>query len=458
MFFEMTKLRERALRLEGEVELERAVNQDTAVEISELKARAMMAEQRIVELEAENRQLDTLFRHEQVLRRRVLNQLLDMKGNIRVFCRIRPPLASERDDEPTTLRRDATTIEVSKILTTVEGQKRSDVRPFQFDYVFGPAAKQEDVFVEVIDLVQSALDGHNVTIFAYGQTGTGKTYTMHGGHGEHQGIAPRTIEMIFQMLKSMDESRFSSTVRAYLVEMYKSDLVDLLASTKTTARLEIRKDPRTGDTGIVNVEERFVDSSKQLLKLLKDGSERRSVASTDMNKESSRSHLILSISIELFDCRAQSVTCGKIRLCDLAGSERPKRSGATNETLREAIEINKALTALGDVIEALSRGASRGPVPYRNHKLTQLLSDSLGGNAKTLMFVNVSPTKSDVEETLNSLGYASRVRNVVNEIKGPRTIAMGAIPGTRPTLVTTSPMGAPSCDDCNHEFTIPMDM
>jgi len=245
---------------------------------------------------------------------------------------------------------------------------------------------------------------------------------------------------------------------AYLVEMYKTDLVDLLASTKKTARLEIRKDPRTGDTGIVNVEERFVDSSKQLLKLLKDGSERRSVASTEMNKESSRSHLILSISIELFDSRAQTVTCGKIRLCDLAGSERPKRSGATNETLREAIEINKALTALGDVIEALSRGASRGPVPYRNHKLTQLLSDSLGGNAKTLMFVNVSPTKSDVEETLNSLGYASRVRNVVNEIKGPRTIAMGALSGAQPTLVTPSPTDAPSTDDCNHEFTIPMDM
>merc|ERR1712107_856324 len=392
-----------------------------------------------------------------MMRRRVLNQLLDLKGHIRVFCRIRPCLSSEQNEEPVALQRDTFTIEVSKVLTSVDGKKRCDVRPFQFDCVFGPVAKQEDVFTEVTDLVQSALDGRNITIFTYGQTGTGKTYTMYGGVGDQQGVVPRTIEMIFEMLNSMDQTRFSSTVRAYLVEMYKIDLIDLFARTKTTGHLEIRKDPRTGDTSIVNVDERLVHSSKQLLKLLKEGMERRSVASTEMNGESSRSHLILSVSLELSDHRAQSVTSGKIRLCDLAGSERPKRSGATNETLREAIEINKALTALGDVIEALCRG-SRGLVPYRNHKLTQLLSDSLGGNAKTLMFVNVSPPKSDVEETLNSLGYASRVRNVVNEIKGPRTIAMGALSGAQPTLVTSSLTDAPSTDDCNHEFTIPMDM
>merc|ERR1719277_2751535 len=149
--------------------------------------------------------------------------------------------------------------------------------------------------------------------------------------------------------------------------------------------------------------------------------ERRATATTKMNVSSSRSHLFLTVTIEVFDREARSSVTGKIRLCDLAGSERPKKSGAQGDVMREAIEINRALTALGDVIEALTRAGTRGPVPYRNHKLTQLLSDSLGGSAKTLMFVNVSPARSEVEETLNSLAYASRVRSISNDVRGPHS-------------------------------------
>lgn len=146
------------------------------------------------------------------------------------------------------------------------------------------------------------------------------------------------------------------------------------------------------------------------------------MAGTETNADSSRSHLFLTISVEVRDIDSGTVVCGKLRLCDLAGSERPKKSGVVGDTMREAIEINKALTALGDVIEALQRNEvakAAGQVPYRNHKLTQLLSDGIGGSAKTLMFVNVSPARSEVEETLNSLTYASRVRRIRNELRGP---------------------------------------
>jgi len=195
--------------------------------------------------------------------------------------------------------------------------------------------------------------------------------------------------------------------------------VDLLASqNRVAARLEVRRDAATGDTTLDGVEERIVTEPWQLLRLLHDGIERRATASTSMNVSSSRSHLFLTVSIEVFDREAKSSVTGKIRLCDLAGSERPKKSGAQGDVMREAIEINRALTALGDVIEALTHPSRKGgPVPYRNHKLTQLLSDSLGGSSKTLMFVNVSPAKSEVEETLNSLAYASRARNIVNDVR-----------------------------------------
>merc|ERR1711974_77960 len=192
----------------------------------------------------------------------------------------------------------------------------------------------------------------------------------------------------------------------------------------SSAKLEVRRDARTGDTSIENVEERVVSDPDQLMRLLEEGVERRTVATTQMNTDSSRSHLFLSISVEVYDREVKSSVTGKIRLCDLAGSERPKKSGASGDVMREAIEINKALTALGDVIEALTRSGPRGgPVPYRNHKLTQLLSDSLGGTAKTLMFVNVAPARSEVEETLNSLAYASRVRKVTNDVRGPHGAA-----------------------------------
>jgi len=423
-------LQARVAHLEQELDLKTSMaSLAEAVSSSELRdalSRAETAERRVEELETKGRDLEQLFQAEQELRRKSHNQLLDLKGQIRVFCRIRPLLMPrEQGEECVTVRKDAVSAEVSRVQISVDGLPRQEKRVVQFDAVFGPAAQQEEVFREVQDLVQSAVDGYNVSIMTYGQTGAGKTYTLYGGEGEHRGIAPRTVQALFERLGRLDSRRFRYTVRAHLVELYKTDLLDLLASCKGTAaasgsaRLEVRRDVRTGDTTIDNVDEREVASPEELLRLLEEGTEHRHVASTQLNADSSRSHLFLTMSLDIFDQEVKASISGKIRLCDLAGSERPKKSGASGEVMKEAIEINKALTALGDVIESLKRGGTRGLIPYRNHKLTQLLSDSLGGNAKTLMFVNVSPARSDVEETLNSLAYASRARSISNDIRGP---------------------------------------
>jgi len=418
---EVEKLQAKVVQLEAELVKGTTVTVLTSSELGAAQGRAEAAESRIRDLETKNQILENLFRQEQEQRKRTHNMLLDLKGQIRVFCRIRPLLMpAEQADESATLRRDMFSVDVCRSLTSVDGLQRQERRAFQFDTVFGPSAQQEEVFREVQDLVQSAVDGYNVTIMAYGQTGAGKTHTMYGGRGEQRGVVPRTIDAIFKVTSKLDPGRFSPTVKSYLVELYKNDLVDLLAIGKGTpgsGKLDLRRDVKTGDIIIENVEEREVATAEELMKLLEEGVEHRHVASTQMNADSSRSHLFLTISIEVLDKETETTLSGKVRLCDLAGSERPKKSGASGDVMKEAIEINKALTALGDVIEALTRCGARGLVPYRNHKLTQLLSDSLGGTSKTLMFVNVSPARADVEETMNSLTYASRARRITNETR-----------------------------------------
>jgi len=195
--------------------------------------------------------------------------------------------------------------------------------------------------------------------------------------------------------------------------------------------LEMRTDRQPDGTSAIRLEgvtQTPVQNQDELLQVVSRGLQNRATRCTNMNADSSRSHLLLMISVEVVDRSSGRSWSGKISIIDLAGSERIGKSGAVGECQKEAIEINKALTALGDVIECLTRSPGRAPlsVPYRNHKLTQLLSDSIGGSAKTLMFVNVSPARSEVEETLNSLAYASRARNIVNDVRWPQSRACRA--------------------------------
>ncbi|XP_051139409.1 kinesin-like protein KIN-14E [Andrographis paniculata] len=350
-------------------------------------------------------EMEALYKEEQVMRKRYFNIIEDMKGKIRVYCRLRPLTDKEISDKE---RNVLTTVDEF----TVEHTWRDDkLKQHMYDRVFDGHATQEDVFEDTKYLVQSAVDGFNVCIFAYGQTGSGKTFTIYGSES-NAGLTPRATSELFRIMRR-DSKKFSFTLKAYMVELYQDTLVDLLLPKNAKRlKLDIKKDSK-GMVVVENVTTVSISSHDELRTIIERGSEQRHTTGTLMNEQSSRSHLILSIVIESTNLQTQSVARGKLSFVDLAGSERVKKSGSSGSQLKEAQSINKSLSALGDVIGALVSGNQH--TPYRNHKLTMLMSDSLGGNAKTLMFVNISPAESNLDETYNSLKYASRVRSIVND-------------------------------------------
>ncbi|EGB11332.1 hypothetical protein AURANDRAFT_20797, partial [Aureococcus anophagefferens] len=302
---------------------------------------------------------------------------------------------------------------------------------FAFDRVHNTTATQEEIYAEAVaPLVAGVLDGYNAAVLAYGQTGSGKTYTMGCGGGAvagaARGVVPRAVADLFA---AADRSGGALRVRATYVEIYNEELVDLLAPATPSAKLAIRE---LGSRGVVVQGARDVElaTADAALELLAAGNASRTTKATALNETSSRSHAILTLAVErrkvLLEERAGSpadvrastrlaVVRSKLHLCDLAGSERAKRSGAEGARLREGIAINCGLLTLGKVISALSDAdRSRRPVhvPYRESKLTRLLADSLGGTARTVMLACVSPDGDDAPESANTLGYAARARNI----------------------------------------------
>eukprot|EP00250_Pteridium_aquilinum_P014168 c21823_g1_i1 orf=2-1138(+) len=329
----------------------------------------------------------------------------DMKGKIRVFARWRPLSEKEKSENQKLV------LTAPDEFTLEHPWKDDKPKQYQFDHVFDEYSTQEQIFEDTKYLVQSAIDGFNVCIFAYGQTGSGKTFTIYGSES-NPGLTPRATRELFSILKR-DSNKFSFSLKAYMIELYQDNLVDLLLSKNAKRqKLEVKKDSK----GMVLVENCTlvpISTLDELEAIVMKGLERRHISGTQMNAESSRSHLVLSIIIESTNLQTQVQVKGKLSFVDLAGSERIKKSGSSGEQLKEAQSINKSLSALGDVISALATEEQH--IPYRNHKLTMLMSDSLGGNAKTLMFVNISPADSNLDETSNSLGYASRVRAITND-------------------------------------------
>jgi hypothetical protein len=324
--------------------------------------------------------MEVKYREEVKKRKRLHNQIEDMKGKIRVFARVRPMNKNEYNQGS----KDAVAIPDEM---TIQVQTRNGPKKYNFDNCFGPDSTQEEVFEESCALIQSAIDGFNVCVFAYGQTGSGKTFTIQGD-AQNPGLTPRIFEELFTILDSMDN--FEISLSCYMVELYLENLKDLLRPKKADpAPLEIKKNAH----GMVIVEgahEIPVDSLEQANKIFEFGLDNRKTASTNMNATSSRSHLVFSIVINSRNKQTGQKTIGKLSLVDLAGSERVSKTGATQDRLKEALSINKSLSALGNVISALGDGKKKH-IPYRDNKLTMLMEDSLGGNAKTLMFVNVSP-------------------------------------------------------------------
>jgi kinesin family protein C1 len=361
-------------------------------------------------LEDRDRAVEKLHK-EELVRRKLHNQLQELKGNIRVFCRLRPALPAEHgtlakisfpDEEA-----EGQQILVSGPAPGGSGSPR--LHPFGFDKVFSPSASNGDIFEEISQLVQSALDGYNVCIFAYGQTGSGKTYTM----SSTDGMIPRAVEQVFSTAASVRERGWRHELSGEFLEIYNENINDLLGRPDEydRPRHEIRHDTKLRKTTVTGLTSVSLDSPEMVADVLARANKNRSVAATNANERSSRSHSVFTLRIRGVNAATGNETNGTLNLIDLAGSERLAHSGATGERLRETQAINKSLSCLGDVIHALSNAKEGTHIPYRNSKLTYLLQFALSGDSKTLMFVNISPLESHVGETVSSLRFAQKTNN-----------------------------------------------
>nr|XP_014087169.1 kinesin-like protein KIF3A [Bactrocera oleae] len=345
----------------------------------------------------------------------------DLEGdeieNVRVVVRVRPMEKSELNSGATNV------IQVDKInraITAVKPNAANEPpKTYYFDNVFSTDSNQLDLYVDTArPIVEKVLEGYNGTIFAYGQTGTGKTYTMSGNPDSPQtkGIIPNAFAHIFgHIAKARENQKF--LVRVSYMEIYNEEVRDLLGK-DVSKSLEVKERPDIG-VFVKDLSGYVVHNADDLENIMRLGNKNRVVGATKMNQESSRSHAIFSITVESSELSQGDMTnvkMGKLQLVDLAGSERQSRTQASGQRLKEATKINLSLSVLGNVISALVDGKSTH-IPYRNSKLTRLLQDSLGGNSKTVMCATISPSDINYMETISTLRYASRAKNIQNRMR-----------------------------------------
>ncbi|KAL2523802.1 Kinesin KP1 [Abeliophyllum distichum] len=331
--------------------------------------------------------------------RLLYNQVQDLKGTIRVYCRVRPFLSRQSNMQSTV---DYIGENGNIMIVNHQKQGKEGRRVFTFNKVFGTNVTQQQIYADTQPLIRSVLDGYNVCIFAYGQTGSGKTYTMSGPDlttTESWGVNYRALHDLFSISKErMDAIEYEVGVQ--MIEIYNEQLNGL----------------NVPDASLVPVK-----CTQDVLELMKLGQRNRAVGATALNERSSRSHSIITVHVQGKELVSGSTLKGCLHLVDLAGSERVDKSEAVGERLKEAQHINRSLSALGDVISALAQKSSH--VPYRNSKLTQVLQDSLGGHAKTLMFVHINPEISSLklalerkEAELEQLKSRANIRGTVSPL------------------------------------------
>ncbi|KAE8692463.1 kinesin-like protein [Hibiscus syriacus] len=349
----------------------------------------------------------------------------DKEVNVQVLLRCRP---FSEDDQRMNVPRVISCNELKKEVTVLQNAANKQVdRVFTFDKVFGPKAQQRTIYDQAIaPIVNEVLDGFNCTVFAYGQTGTGKTYTMEGGMRNkggdlpaEAGIIPRAVKQIFDTLEAQNADY---SMKVTFLELYNEEITDLLAPDESPRYAEDRQrkpislmEDGKGCVIVRGLEEEAVYTANEIYTLLERGAAKRRTADTLLNKRSSRSHSVFSITVHIKESAMgdeELIKCGKLNLVDLAGSENISRSGAREGRAREAGEINKSLLTLGRVISALVEHSAH--IPYRDSKLTRLLRDSLGGKTKTCIIATISPSAHSLEETLSTLDYAYRAKNIKN--------------------------------------------
>ena len=334
--------------------------------------------QQMMDALAETDETKDKLRREETLRRKLHNQVQELKGNIRVFCRVRPSLNNEDPSEMAPIQYPDES-EESKEINLVGPEEKSSLgtvsrknNNFAFDRVFGPSAQNAQVFDEISQLVQSALDGYNVCIFCYGQTGSGKTYTM----SSLDGMIPRAVHQIYDTARDLEEKGWTYTMEGNFVEVYNENLNDLLGNAEELDKKkhEIRHDMQRCKTMITDINTVRLESPEMVESILKRAAANRSVAATKANERSSRSHSVFILKLSGENSITGERSEGTLNLVDLAGSERLSQSGATGERLKETQNINRSLSSLGDVIAALGQGKEGVHIPYRNSKVRFIIS------------------------------------------------------------------------------------
>jgi len=384
--------RERMLQELAEMKTLQQRVQDQQQEIARLKGRTMgemdsvrgeniSLKQRVQFLESKNPELEQIIkelrlkqREDMKIRRKLHNKIMELKGNIRVFCRVRPFLMTE---EP---------IGVFKFPSYEKVDVKTDngVNSYEFNRIFQPTDTQEDIFIEVQEVVQSALDGYNVCMFAYGQTSSGKTYTMEGANfvDHKRGLIPRSVEKIFAEIQDFNLRGWEYEIKMSALQIYNEDIYDLLTPHEERKKLKLQFG-KENDVKIHDLKQVVVNCPQDIHPLLKEANRNRATGSTDANAQSSRSHSVFTLYLKGTNAQTRESMSSRLCLVDLAGSERLKHSNAQGDRLRETQNINKSLHHLKTVIKEI--GSKNKHIGYRNSKLTSVLRPSLAGDSKVLM-------------------------------------------------------------------------
>ncbi|RPD53144.1 kinesin-domain-containing protein [Lentinus tigrinus ALCF2SS1-7] len=354
-------------------------------------------------------------------------------SRVRIAARLRPAIPGEQHDKAIRVVRN----DAGSSICVDNPRDPSQTFKYPFSSCYDEQSTQEEIFErDVQPLVELAFTGITVTVFAYGVTSSGKTHTMQGNKAQ-PGIIPRAVEDIFMRTASL---HYQASIQVSYMEIYKDEVYDLLVDRDTAAKLPVREN-EAGQVFVANLSMVPVDTLQDFDSIFARANKQRSVSSTNLNSVSSRSHAILTLHVSVVDPVHNMTLRGKLNLVDLAGSENNKHTGNDAARMAESAAINKSLSVLGQVVHALNSGASR--IPYRNSKLTRILQDALGGSSVGLLICNLAPGTKFRQDTLNTLNFAVRTKNIQN--KPVVNQQVNAIAGpSRSTIPPPAPSGRPS--------------